>query len=116
MIKKTEPVTDDKAVIDSHTMLVIFYVERIVNSMKCIQEYNKSISELMEKLPDVPIFNSLPGAGAAFSSRLLAAFGEQRDRFKSAKEVQQYAGITPVTERSGQKYWVQWRWQCSTFL
>jgi len=64
----------------------------------------------MEKLTDVPIFNSLPSAGAAFSSRLLAAFGEQRDRFKSAKEVQQYAGIPPVTERSGQKYWVQWRW------
>ncbi len=107
MMKKAEPLTDDKAVIDSHAMLVIFYVERIVNSMKCIQEYNKSISELMEKLPD---------AGAAFPSRLLAAFGEQSDRFKSAKEVQQYAGIAPVTERRGQKYWVQCRWQCSTFL
>jgi len=70
----------------------------------------------MEKLPDAPIFASLPGAGAALSSRLLAAFGEQRDRFKSAKEVQQYAGIAPVTERSGQKSWVHWRWQCSTFL
>ncbi len=116
LIKKAKPLTDDKAVIDSHTMLVIFYIERIVNSMKCIQQYNKSILKLMDKLPDAPIFNSLPGAGAALSSRLLAAFGEQRDRFKSAKEVQQYAGIAPVTERSGQKSWVHWRWQCSTFL
>jgi transposase len=84
-------------------MLVIFYVERIVNSMKCIQQDNKSILKLMDKLPDAPIFITLPGAVAALSSRLLAAFGEQRDRFKSANEVQQYAGIAPVTERSGQK-------------
>lgn len=71
----------------------------------------------MDKLPDAPIFTSLPGAGAAaLSSRLLAAFGEQRNRFKSAKEVQQYAGIAPVTERSSQKYWGHWRWQYSTFL
>jgi transposase len=48
------------------------------------------------------------------SSRLLAAFGQQQDRFKSAQELQQYAGIAPVTERSGQKYWGHWRWQCST--
>jgi hypothetical protein len=30
--------------------------------------------------------------------------------------VQQYAGIAPVTERSGKKNWVHWRWQCPTFL
>jgi hypothetical protein len=47
---------------------------------------------------------------------LLAAFGEQRDRYASAAEFQMCAGIAPVTERSGQKSWVHWRWQCSTFL
>ncbi|WP_019030133.1 transposase, partial [Colwellia piezophila] len=31
-------------------------------------------------------------------------------------EVQMYAGIAPVTQRSGQKSWVHWRWQCSKFL
>ena len=48
--------------------------------------------------------------------RLLAAFGEQRDRFKGADELQKYSGIAPVTERSGKKCWVHWRWQCPTFL
>ena len=48
--------------------------------------------------------------------RLLVAFGEQRDRFKSASELQQYAGVAPVTERSGNKHWVHWRWQCPSFL
>ena len=43
-------------------------------------------------------------------------WGEQRDRFNSAGELQRYAGIAPVTERSGKKHWVHWRWQCSSFL
>ena len=57
---------------------------------------------------------ALPGAGPQLAPRLLAAFGEQRERFKNAAELQQYAGIAPVTERSGKKHWVHWRWQCPT--
>jgi hypothetical protein len=48
--------------------------------------------------------------------RLLVAFGEDRERYHSAQEVQQYTGIAPVTERSGTKEWVHWRWHSSTFL
>jgi hypothetical protein len=48
--------------------------------------------------------------------RLLVAFGEQRQRFTSAEELQKYAGIAPVTERRGKKSWVHWRLQCPTFL
>jgi len=48
--------------------------------------------------------------------RLLAAFGEQRDRFRGADELQKYSGIAPVTERSSKKCWAHWRWQCPTFL
>lgn len=48
--------------------------------------------------------------------RLLVAFGEQRDRYASAAEVQMYAGIAQVTESSGKQHWVHWRMQCPTFL
>ena len=41
---------------------------------------------------------------------------EQRERFKSAADIQKYSGIAPVTERSGQKHWVHWRLQCPTFM
>ena len=47
---------------------------------------------------------------------ILVAFGEQRERFDSAAALQKYSGIAPVTERSGKKHWVHWRWQCPTFL
>ncbi|MCX7177085.1 MAG: transposase [Proteobacteria bacterium] len=47
---------------------------------------------------------------------MLAAFGENRQCFKGADELQKYAGIAPVTERIGKKHWVHWRWQCPKFL
>ena len=42
--------------------------------------------------------------------------GTDRDRFASASELQCYAGIAPVTARSGNQNWVHWRWACSKFL
>jgi transposase len=67
-------------------------------------------------LPDYGLFAGLPGAGPHLAPRLLVAFGEDRQRFQKAEELQKYAGIAPVTERSGKKSWVHWRWQCPTFL
>ena len=34
----------------------------------------------------------------------MAAIGEDRSRFNSAQEIQNYAGLSPVTERSGQSH------------
>ena len=57
-----------------------------------------------------------PGAGPQMAPRLLAAMGSNRDRYQSPDELQKYAGIAPVTERSGKKEWVHWRWSCPKFL
>jgi transposase len=37
-------------------------------------------------------------------------------RLTDAAAFQKYVGIAPVTERSGNKHWVHWRWACPTFL
>jgi transposase len=67
-------------------------------------------------LDDADLFAALPGAGAQFAPRLLVAFGEDRQRFPSADSLCRYAGIAPVTERSGHKHWVHWRYSCPKFL
>ncbi len=46
---------------------------------------------------------------------MLAAFGTQRDRFQSAKEVQQLYGIAPVIRASGQSHLVHMRFRCPKF-
>ena len=77
---------------------------------------SSSDCELAPTLPDYKLFAALPGAGPALAPRLLVAFGERRERFPNAAALQKYAGVAPVTERSGNKSWVHWRYSCPTFL
>ena len=108
--------TEDCAVIQAHELQAMTLMAQIEITIKGIAQYDAAIKEVSENISDLKLFKALPGAGPCLSTRLLVAFGEQRGRFGSAKEIQQYAGIAPVIERSGQKEWVHWRWQCSKFL
>jgi transposase len=81
-----------------------------------IERFDREIGALCPELPDYDLFRRLPGAGPALAPRLLVAFGERRERFPNAAALQTYAGVAPVTERSGNKSWVHWRWSCPTFL
>src|SRR5262249_56160803 len=56
------------------------------------------------------------GGGAGLASCLVGGLGSKRDRYDSADEVQKHSGIAPVTETSGKKKWVHFRWACATFL
>ena len=115
-MKSAMPLTADEAVIVPYRLQVLTLVAQLEVALESIRIYDEEIASLAPQHPDYDLFNSLPGAGPTLAPRLLVAFGEQRERFASAAEVQKYGGIAPVTERSGQKSWVHWRWQCPTFL
>jgi len=115
-IKSERPLTSDAAVIEPARLLVEALLPQIRAVSAGIERLDEEISRRCQQLPDFRLFENLPGAGRVFSARLLAAFGEQRDRFADASAFQKYAGIAPVTERSGNKHWVHWRWSCPTFL
>ena len=80
-----------------------------------VERFDAEIAALCPKLPDYELFDSLPGAGPALAPRLLVAFGERRERFPDPASLQKYVGVAPVTERSGNKSWVHWRFACPTF-
>ena len=82
------PLIEDKAVIDTNSMFMNALLERIICAMKNIKLFDHKTAELMKKLPDAEFFTALPSAGACLSARLLSAFGEQRDRFISAQQLQ----------------------------
>ena len=115
-IKVAKPLTEDVAVINAHKLQALALVDQLRTTRQGIDRYDKEIAALAAKHPDYALFSVLPGAGLSLAPRLLAAFGEQRERFTSAADLQKYAGIAPVIERSGKKSWVHWRWQCPTFL
>jgi transposase len=115
-IKSATPLIDDVAVILPNQLLVLALVEQLRVTLQAIARFDAEIATVSQTLPDYSLFRALPAVGPAFAPRLLAAFGEQRERYQSAAEVQQYAGIAPVTESSGKKHWVHWRLQCPSFL
>src|SRR5690606_10539700 len=90
--------------------------EQLRATLHAIETFDREIAERAPAHPDFPIFDSFPAAGPVFAARLLVAFGEQRERFPSPDDLQRYAGVAPVTERSGNSCWVHWRLQCPTFL
>ena len=108
--------TDDLAVILPNQFLVLALIAQLRVTLQAIERFDAQIATVSEDLPDYALFRALPGAGVTLAPRLLAAFGEQRERYQSAVEVQRYTGIAPVTESSGNKHWVHWRLQCPTFL
>ncbi len=108
--------TSDSAVIEPNRLLVVTLVQQLRVLLQAVQRFDREIAELAPTLTDYAVFASFPGAGPVFAPRLLAAFGERRELYQSADQVQNYVGIAPVTERSGNKSWVHWRLQCPKFL
>ncbi|MGB5624710.1 MAG: IS110 family transposase [Woeseiaceae bacterium] len=115
-IKSAMPLTEDQAVVVPHRLRALTLVAQLEVTLECVKQYDTEIASLAPQHPDYELFEPLPGAGPVFTPRLMVAFGEQRERFNNAAEVQKYGGVAPVTQRSGQSTWIHWRWQCPTFL
>jgi transposase len=115
-IRSALPLTEDPAIIEPQSLLVASLVAQLRTVLEAIEHFNTAIASTTQLLPDYAIFSSFPGAGPALAPRLLVAFGEDRARYQRCEELQKYSGIAPVTERSGQKSWVHWRYRAPTFL
>src|SRR5919201_775344 len=115
-IKSATPLTTDDCVIAPNALLVQALIAQLRVTLQAIADFDTTIAQHAQRHPDFPLFQALPGAGPVFAPRLLVAFGEQRERYASAAELQKYAGIAPVTDRSGKTSWVHWRLQCPKFL
>lgn len=75
-----------------------------------IAELNDQIVELeialaahFETHPDADIYRSLPGLGVVLGARVLGEFGDDPNRYTTAKSRKNYAGTSPLTVASGKK-------------
>src|SRR5438552_12083890 len=115
-IRRALPAIQDRAVIEAKSAVVKVIVQLVRILVEGIEDLEGQIEEAAAAHPDFFIFKSLPGAGPVMAPRLLAAFGSQRERYRSAREIQSFSGIAPVTESSGKRKWVHFRWACPKFL
>jgi transposase len=75
-----------------------------------IAELNRQITDLEAELathfeahPDADIYLSLPGLGVVLGARVLGEFGDDPNRYTTAKSRKNYAGTSPLTVASGKK-------------
>lgn len=115
-IAAATPLTRDPAVLEPSARYAQALACQLATLGPSLAQLDREIADAFAAHPDAAVFQSVPGAGAAFAPRLLAAFGTDRARFPSAAEMQRTAGIAPITVRSGKSCAVHWRWATSTFL
>jgi len=108
--------TTDEAVIAPNELLTKALVAQLRVVLVAIGEFDDEIALRAQRHADFALFDTLPGAGPVLAPRLLVAFGDQRERYACAADLQKYAGIAPVTVRSGKQCSVHWRWRCPKYL
>jgi transposase len=115
-IRGATVLTNDAGVIDPNVALVRILIAQLRLLIDAIESLDKEIRTRYRAFEDRHIFDSFPGAGPQMSPRIFVAFGENRQRYQACEELQKYAGVAPVLERSGKQEWVHWRRSCPKFL
>jgi transposase len=66
-------------------------------------ELARQLETGFESHPDAEVVRSLPGLGTILGARVLGEFGDEPNRYGSAKSRKNYAGTSPITRASGTK-------------
>jgi len=114
-VRSARRLTGDAAVVEVAVRVVGLLVAELRVLQAHVAAFETAIAEAFAAHPEKNLFRELPGAGAVLAPRLLVAFGTQRDRFADAGARQRYFGVAPVTEKSGGRAWVHWRWNAPAF-
>ena len=115
-IYAARPAVRDSALLEAAPLQVQQAATLIALLLAQIGELERRIQECVEVHPEREWLAGLPGAGAALLPRLMVAFGTQRQRYTSAKQLQAYSGIAPVRLQSGGRQSVHFRRACPKFL
>jgi transposase len=68
-----------------------------------IKNMEEQVEAHFGKHPDAEIYLSQPGLGVVLGARVLAEFGDDKNRYADAKARKNYAGTSPITRQSGKK-------------
>lgn len=102
----------DPITIKTKSRLMLALVAQLLPLIEQIKAYDKEIADRFLTHADSPIFESLPGAGKRLAPRLLAEWGEDRERYADTRSIQALAGTCPVPWKSGEYATVHQRFAC----
>jgi transposase len=109
----TSPVVAEPGYVETARLLIPRL--RLLSQQR--EQLHKRIVEVFNTHPEASWWRTFPGAsGPLTPARLLAAIGDDRQRFPTAQVLQAIAGTVPITRRSGKKIAVEFRQGCSKML
>jgi transposase len=98
---RTEQIQAPGMVADAMGQVVSSLVTVIDTLQTQVGQLETQLGEHFEAHPDAKIIRSLPGLGMILGARVLAEFGDDPNRYDTAKCRKNYAGTSPITKASG---------------
>jgi transposase len=100
-----------KLVARSHQTMIWDRTRHVLRLRSALREYFPAALDAFDDLvgehfgshPDAKIYASQPGLGVILGARVLSEFGDDPDRYATAKARKNYAGTSPITRASGIK-------------
>jgi transposase len=102
-VLRTEQLTAPSPVIAAFAATTRAAVGPIVELNRQITDLEAELATHFEAHPDADIYLSLPGLGVILGARVLGEFGDDPNRYTTAKSRKNYAGTSPLTVASGKK-------------
>ena len=115
-MRQAQALTKDWAILTAGGMLAQSLARQIGQLNESVALFDRKIEELFKNHGDHIIFSSLPGCGPALGPRLLALFGDDRERFDSSEQVQTMSGIAPLMKAGGKTRIAHYRRACPKFM
>ena len=110
------PLTTDAATIEMSVLRVEAVIDQLQTLTKHVKRYEKQLNDQLPQHDGYHVVKSLPGAAVNTQARIIAALGDDRDRFPTAASLQAASGIAPVTSQSGRQKFVNARRACPKFM
>jgi transposase len=104
------------AVAAAYAAITRSLVRMITAAGEEIAVMEEQVSECFGRARDAEVLLSQPGLGRVLAARVLGEFGDDPQRYASAKARKNYAGTSPVTRASGRKKAVLARFARNTRL
>ena len=96
-LRAPQPIITALAAATSSQVAILTELNRQIHTLQ------DQLTEHFEAHPDADIYLSLPGLGVILGARVLGEFGDDPNKYTSAKSRKNYAATSPITVASGKK-------------
>lgn len=110
-----QPLTTDDVILSTSSRKAQLLASQLMVLNKAIVSYDKEIRTALSHHKQLAIVESLP-CGLTSKARIIAALGDDKQRYQSATQLTAAVGIAPLTKQSGKSRVVYSRWATSKFL